>query len=74
MIGYIQNLFARFLAYIYSVCSSREFVTEDTTLLDPREPIIDDGYMADKEMEELNDIFSFARNKENTVKIKCKLR
>ena len=73
MIGYIQELFARFFAYIYEACS-RKSVTEETTLLDPREAIVYEDYMAKKDMRELNEIFSFVRNKENAMKRKCKLR
>ena len=73
MLGYFQELFARFFAYIYSVCS-RKSVTEETTLLDPRESIVYEDYMAKKDMQELNEIFSFVRKKENDVKRKCKLR
>ena len=73
MLGYFQNLLSRFFAYIYSVCS-RQTVTEETTLLDPRESIVFDDYMHKKDMQELNDIFSFVRSKENAVKRKCKLR
>ena len=73
MIAYLQQLFARFLAYIYDACS-RKNVTEETSLLDPRETIVYEKYMAEKDMKELNDIFSFVREKENDVKRKCKLR
>ena len=74
MIGYIQELFAKFFAYIYGICSREESVTEETTLLDPREAIVYEDYMAKKDMKELNEIFSFVRNKENAMKRKCKLR
>ena len=73
MLGYIQGLFARFFAYIYDVCS-RKSVTEETTLLDPRESIVYEDYMAKKDMQELNEIISFIRKKENAIKKKCKLR
>ena len=73
MIAYIQQLFARFFTYIYETCS-RQSVTEETAPLDPRETIIYEKYMAEKDMKELNEIFSFVRNKENAVKRKCKLR
>ena len=72
MLGYFQELLARFFAYIYSVCTKS--VTEETTELDPREAIVFDDYMHKKDMQELNDIFSFVRSKENAVKRKCKLR
>ena len=73
MLGYLQELLARFFAYMYSVCT-KQSVTEETTLLDPRESIVFDDYMHKKDMQELNDIFSFVRKKENDVKRKCKRR
>ena len=70
MLGYIQDLLARFVAYFYNLCS-RKNETEDTTLLDPREAIVYEDYMHKKDMRELNDIFSFVRKKENDIKRKC---
>ena len=67
MLGYIRGLFTKFFAYIYDICSWK-YVTEETALLDPREAIVYEDYMAKKDMQELNDIFSFVRKKENDVK------
>ena len=73
MLAYIQGLFTRFFAYIYEACS-RQSETDDTVLLDPRESIVYEDYMLKKDMQELNEIISFIRKKENAIKKKCKLR
>ena len=75
MLGYLQGLFARFFAYIYSACSRKQpDESEETTPLDPREPIIED-YIKDKELKELNEIFNFVKKrKEYPYKYKCTLR
>ena len=73
MITYIQDLFSRLVSYLYGLCPWKS-ETEETTFLDPRETVIYDKYMADKEMRELNEIISFIKKKENDIKKKCKLR
>ena len=73
MLGYFQGLLARFFNYIYGFWSPSESDTTET-LLDPRETIVFDDYMHKKDMQELNDIFSFVREKENRIKRKCQSR
>jgi len=70
MLGYVQNLLARFFAYIYGICSWKSDTTH-TPLLNPTEAVVYDDYMHKKDMQELNEIFSFVRKKENAIKRKC---
>ena len=70
MLGYIQGLLARFFNYIYGFWSPSE--SEETTPLDPREPIVDEDYMHYRDMKELNDIFGYVREKRKSIKRKCR--
>ena len=69
MIGYIQQLFARVVAYIYRLCS-RKSVIEETRLLDNRDNV-DEMYLHKIEMQRLQNIISYFQEKENEVKRKC---
>ena len=70
MIGYIQQLFARFVAYLSNFFASKKSVTEETRLLDNRENV-DDLYIHKIEMQRLQDIISYFKEKENQIKRKC---
>ena len=59
--------------YIKSFFCTKNDKPEYLEPLDPRQKIYED-YMQKKELKELNDIFSYVRKKENTIKKKCKLR
>ena len=66
MLGYFQGLLARFFNYIYGFWSPSESDTTET-LLDPREPIVDEDYMHYRDMKELNDIFGYVREKRKST-------
>ena len=70
MIAYLQQLFARFFDYISSFWKS---VTEKPRLSDNGDNV-DELYMHKIEMQQLQNIISYFRDKENQIKRKCKLR
>ena len=63
-------MFARFIAYLSNFFSSKKSVTEETRLLDNRENV-DDLYIHKIEMQRLQDIIGYFKEKENQIKRKC---
>ena len=65
----LYNLFETILGYLYKkLCRTREL---EPIPLDPRERIVFEDYMLKKDLQELRDIFSYVRKKENDIKEKC---
>ena len=70
---YIKRILTKVHDYLWSFfCSAKPKV--ELIPLDPRQRVVYEDYMAQKDLQELNDIFSYVRNKENAIKTKCKLR
>ena len=67
---YIHNFWNTVYDYVRSFfCKEKEPIP-----LNPREKIVFEDYMLKKDLQELNDIFSYVRKKENALKEKCKHR
>ncbi len=71
---YVRRLVQRVSDYIWSFFCSTNEKGSDVVPLDPKERLVYEDYMASKDLQELNEIISFVRKKENDIKSKCKLR
>ena len=67
----LKNLFAKLNDYVWSFFCSAKAKPQELQPLDPQEKIYED-YMHTENLQELNDIFTYVRSKENALKTKCK--
>ncbi len=59
--------------YVKSFFCSKNAKPDNLEPLDPRQKIYE-NYVVTDQLQELNDIFSYVKKKENKIKEKCKLR